>query len=1267
MKILKMKTIIDVLSLKKNSLFLAVFFIFSSGITKANAPVMNSWNLWADNNRMEARKQLEKITNQNPEAFLYLAFIDWAENKKDLAFKHFTQFYYASPNPYPYLYALISTPLIFENKILTQEKLIFFEKIYNDPKLDGTLKAMIAQDLGEHYMLSKNMKKAEEWYAKTGAIDKWQILCAFDNTSGGGFDKDWGALTKPKPTEKFINQLGAEISWYVPKQKRADRWVDFNFYTVLNSTVVYAQSFVESPIDQDVYLRVGTSGSLKVWVNDALTMNIEEERNCDMDIYINKINLKKGANRLLVQLGQSDIQQLNFLLRLTDDQANPVSGLNVSDQYRDYTIETASNSKNELLPLFAEAYFMDAIHKDTSDPLNYMLLAETYLRNDKSFEATNLLKKMEKKYPKSTFIHTRLMEAYLRARNRIDFNKEIETMKQMDSTAFVVLQYKMDEAKDEENYEKAWSILEEIEKTYGKSLEIMISRVDLAAYLNKYDELFAEADELYKKYPYNADAVAYQCAVQKYVMNNKKKALDVLNKFYKNYFNNTIYNQLYSIYLEDGNNKKAIEVLKEKIACSPYSYGYISDYANTLLNQQKYREALMLSDEMLAFNPYLSYTYQFKGSIYSAMKQDELAKENYQKAIYYGKTAYEAREQLRLLERKKTIFDIFPKNNLDSLMAVAPASTVYPESNALVLLNDYKMVFYPEGATEHNYDIAVKMFNASAIEAWKEYSIYFNPNFQTLELLKYEVIKPNGQKIRAEADQETVVFTNLEVGDVLHLEYRLKDLGTGPLSNYFSDQSLMQYAIPSMLNKCAILLPKDKKFQYTVNGATIQPVVTSIENMELYEWSMSNTLPIKDEPLMPNYVDVAPVLTYSAFPDWKFIGEWYRDLTFNRFSVQTDYVFSSTIKEILNGNENASQLEKAALFYQYILKNVTYSNVPFRQSSHIPQKPSKTITTRLGDCKDVATLFVAMCRAENITANLVLLDSKENGINHMLLPSPDFDHCIAQLVIDNKTYYIELTNNKLPFAAIGDFELNSNILPIPYKDEPMNIALTTLKTPYRDTNALIRTKTVVFNDKDMQVALHTKRTGAEAASMRYAYADLGMEDRLKYITQSIAADYTVPVKVSNLLFRDLDNLSDSLIIEYEVEIKNVLQEVAGMSIFDMPWTDKVVSLNSFTEEARKYPLQLSNYVNVDMEEEEIILIIPKGKILSEEPENIRFDCSNASYTLTFRREGKDKLIAKRTFIRKTDVITPADYPSFRKFIYEVSENDNKKYAFTKAK
>ncbi|MDP1335075.1 transglutaminase domain-containing protein, partial [Klebsiella pneumoniae] len=76
-----------------------------------------------------------------------------------------------------------------------------------------------------------------------------------------------------------------------------------------------------------------------------------------------------------------------------------------------------------------------------------------------------------------------------------------------------------------------------------------------------------------------------------------------------------------------------------------------------------------------------------------------------------------------------------------------------------------------------------------------------------------------------------------------------------------------------------------------------------------------------------------------------------------------------------------------------------------------------TLNNKLGDCKDVSTLFVALCNEVGIKANLVLVSTRDNGLYGMLLPNIQFNHCIASLEEGGKKYYIELTDNKNPFGA----------------------------------------------------------------------------------------------------------------------------------------------------------------------------------------------------------------------------------------------------------
>ncbi len=1226
-----------------------------------------AWKEFNNNNRKEARNFFDLAVQREPEskadAYLGLALLDWSEANDSSAFVNFRRFYESSQNPYPQLYALFSMPFMSLGSTLSDAQLAFFNEIMNDPKMNGTLKAMLDEKIGEYYINRNDFNKGKEYFAHTGALSNWQVLGDFSNISGSGFDKDWGALTKATPESVFKNSVDADVQWYQPSAIRSDLWFAFDFYFQLNNSIFYTQTFVNSPVAQEVYVRTGTSGSLKIWINDALISSIPEERNCDLDIYAYKVKLNKGVNRILVQIGQSEISRANFMMRLTDANANPIEGLTHSATYSKYTKSTAP-ATNDLLPFFPEEYFENKVREEPANPLNYLLLAETYLRNDKAYEGIRILKKVEQQFaPKSSFVSYRLAEAYARAQNNTDYSREIENIKLDDPDSYVALTNFYSEAIDMEKYTEAEEINAKIKKLYRENRDTEARDMQLLNLQKKIDELITYAKKMYAKYPYSYDYMSLNFSIEDNVYKNTKAATALLEEYCKQYFNTSALDVLANRYLTLGETEEGLKIYRQRIEQMPYATGFLYSYVGLLQKMQRYDDALSVLDEIKKLAPYLSGVYSTQGYIYKELKNDTKAKDNFKKAIYYAPTSYDARMQLRLLDNKKEIFDLFPQKNLNELIAKAPTAKDYPDENAVIVMEENQLVFYPEGAQEQRREIAVKILNQSGIEEWKEYGIGYNGNSQKLILNKYEVIKANGQKLKAETDNEgTVVFTNLEVGDVLHLDYRLQNYASGVFSKHICDYAVMQYNIPVMYSRYSILLPKNKKFDYVVKNARIAPQISDMEDMKLYQWEAIDQTPIKDEPYMSPLVDVATTFVFSSIPNWQFVSDWYRDMTTNKINAHSDYVFKETFAEILKGKENAAPLEKAALFYEYILQNITYSNVSFLQSNFIPQKASRTITTRLGDCKDVSTLFVALCREAGIKANLVLLDSRFNGKNSLALPSYAFNHCIAQLNLDGKIYYLELTDNKLPFGSALDYDLDSNILPIPYKNESIGSQLLVMEMPFRTKNRIEREAAISIENNDMKIQFSSIRYGQLSSFFRHLYADKGAEDRLKEVNQNVAADWSVPVKVSDLTFGNMDNLCDSVTSSYRVDAKGVLQNVAGMQIFKLPWSDGLSSLSAITLENRKYPFEFWSMIYADSQTEQFRITLPQGKHFAEIPQNVKLECTAATYELTYTTVPDGNMLVKRTFTKKQDIVAPAEYAAFQEFLTQVSENDNKQYA-----
>jgi len=108
---------------------------------------------------------------------------------------------------------------------------------------------------------------------------------------------------------------------------KRDYWLDFQSYFPDRQAIFYANTFVWSPKNMTVQVRVGTSGSLKLFLNDFEILRDSNETNNDFDTYIVRTDLVAGWNRLLLKVGYSEIDRCNFLMRITDEEGNAVPGL----------------------------------------------------------------------------------------------------------------------------------------------------------------------------------------------------------------------------------------------------------------------------------------------------------------------------------------------------------------------------------------------------------------------------------------------------------------------------------------------------------------------------------------------------------------------------------------------------------------------------------------------------------------------------------------------------------------------------------------------------------------------------------------------------------------------------------------------------------------------------------------------------------------------------------------------------------------------------
>lgn len=203
----------------------ALFLSFSlSMIISAQSAYERGWDNFLKNNREEARNYFNKASNDpktKSDAFLSLALLDNSIGQEEKAFENWLKFYDGTEKADVLFYTSSHMSFAFSSRsVLKQNKLDFLQKQENSSTMNGYAKAIVAMNLGYHYFGLNDVSKAKEYFRSTGVLHDWQVLGAFDNTSGGGFNKNWGALAKVKRLinlqirleQKFIGIIREKIN-----------------------------------------------------------------------------------------------------------------------------------------------------------------------------------------------------------------------------------------------------------------------------------------------------------------------------------------------------------------------------------------------------------------------------------------------------------------------------------------------------------------------------------------------------------------------------------------------------------------------------------------------------------------------------------------------------------------------------------------------------------------------------------------------------------------------------------------------------------------------------------------------------------------------------------------------------------------------------------------------------------------------------------------------------------------------------------------------
>lgn len=1223
--------------------------------------VATGWEQIAANDLESAEKSFVKAIKKdktNPRPYLALSFLMQLTEQNEAAWDYFESAltYLEDPNPYIFSSFYTKRGLLVNNPAEDRGLAKLIPGLAESADELGIMKAGAISRLGRYEEEYGDRELAKQYYQRLGAIREWSLIGPFENISASGFEKVFEPELEFKTKKEYTGKRGVPAEWFNISKLRYDNWIDMTHYFGSPNSIFYGNTFVYSPEKRLVHVRVGTSGSVKTFLNDEEIISVFEERNNDLDTYIVETELQKGWNRLLVKCGFSEITQCNFLVRITDPKGEALKDLNYSTRDQKYSSEPGASLRS--IRNFAEAYFENLIEANPAQMENYLLLADCYLRNDKAIKAELVLRQAADYMPNAVIIDNHLYEAYLRGEKYDNVASTVAKIYDLYPDIPFVLNQKYSDYIEAENVDQADAMMKRYIALRPDAPESYLMQMNLAFTRGQVEEALAFLKAGYEKNPREWTLVYLSAVFSMRTTQQYDGAIEIYNNFLAERRTTEAYLQLADIYLQSSDVENYEATLNMLLEREPSGSGVNYSLAKSFLQIQNYEKALKYINQALEISPNTAGFWSSLAEIYQGSGEKSKAIKAYKKALQYSATDYESRSRLRELEGKSSIFANFEAIDINARMKNSPSAEEYPNDDGVYLVDNKRRVIYEEGASEIQNEILLKVFNMDGIDRFKEYNLRYNSNSEVLIIEKAVVLKADGTEIKADENNGKVIFKSLAPNDHIHMKWRVQNYYQGRLSQHLWEEVHFNYFFPVKERKYSLLIPRGYDIQTKTQLMPDQPEVSKTKDGMLHEWALYDQAAVLEEYNTKNLDDYGKMLFISTIPDWEYLVDWYLDLAETK--TRSSFEVQAVVSELLAGKPDLSDQDKIDLIYNYITENIRYSSVSFRQSGLIPQKARDVLVQRIGDCKDVATLCIAMLKEAGIEAHYVLVNTFDEGLNQDILPAIEFNHAIAAVETDQGPLYMDLTAQNYPLFSVPGGDRNAFALSI----VPGTTAPIYLGDEYFSPRLCKRSSTVTLKaDNSASIERNNLKTGSAGASFRKTYRFMGEADRLKELTQDLSKVYPNLV-MHDFTIQDIHNVGQELEYNYSFSVPYYLVDASSMKLLKIPWTDKLETRRSLSTETREHDYLYR--MPLDTVWEDIRIVLPAGYEPLDLEETLNLNSVVAEYRVELKYA--DGVISgQRRVVNKLDVISADQYPAFKEYYNQAVRADERQILLRKSR
>jgi transglutaminase-like putative cysteine protease len=590
-----------------------------------------------------------------------------------------------------------------------------------------------------------------------------------------------------------------------------------------------------------------------------------------------------------------------------------------------------------------------------------------------------------------------------------------------------------------------------------------------------------------------------------------------------------------------------------------------------------------------------------------------------------------------------------PSVRSDTIYALAVQAVDHPDEDFVYLLDDGVIRLEADGRGTRTYRQVVQILTREAAERWGEQSFSDVSGRERLTLNWVRVLQPNGTVISAQPahEQESIAAVAREAPVYSDAKVRRISIGgiaPGTLLDYSYTVETLQPLTPgdfeyswrvttgrlTRRSRYIVDVPASFNARIKEMNLTFPRRSTQVKGRRVYVWATREVPKLEREPFAADSNGIDQYIRLAAPLGWGDVAQWYGRLSRDRYAVTP--ALDSSLAAAVKGAGSLQDSLRAV--HRWVAQDFRYVSLSLGIGGYQPRLPGAVLDTRYGDCKDKATLFIALAERMGLKAYPVLL-SASGGIARDLPTAHAFDHMIAAVERPAGYLYLDLTSELTPFGSLppaeqGEFGL---VVRPDGSGEEITFPADSV-TANRDVSTLVGELTPdgAFRGRLVHVA-----TGDQQYALRRTFAtEFGPLERDRF-TRAMASVVFPGARGDSLELFDGRDLRAEPRVALVVSGAQLASKSGTKDILTLPLRNygeaKALVSDLQARGPRRFPIDAAEVAGPHEETAELSITLPVGW-RAELPPNVAASSVFGTYTAQYAQAGRVLHVVRRLVGRK---------------------------------